>query len=71
MSQSPIHDTMQSACDLARSVGQMQGRESMKLEILEILRRSSKPSPNLVAMIRDIEQLDITENSHASNPQSA
>ena len=59
MSDHPIFDSINAVHITAQRFGEMKGRQEMKDAVLKILRRSSKPSPMLVVMIHDIENLDV------------
>lgn len=62
MSDTPIHDQLQTMQQAARQLGYIEGRTSMREQVLTILREATKhPQPALVAAIQKIEQLAVTK----------
>lgn len=62
MSETPAYDALKSTYDLAKSVGQMEGRQQMKDAVLAALKRASVPAEFLAAVITSVEKLDIRES---------
>lgn len=59
MSETPIYDITRATLDASHSAGNIEGRNSMRLEILELANAIPRPSAQLLKLIQQIDKLDI------------